>query len=83
MPDRVSKGNTQASNGDVCSHLSVLSPIKTASPMAANNCVPRLAYRNKNRLLLFDGGLLFIVCHLHNIGTHMTLAIEGRRRFDL
>lgn len=51
--------------------------------MATNNCVPRLAKRRKKRLLLFDGGLLFIIAHLHNIGTHMTLPVECGRRFYL
>ncbi len=36
----MSKGKTQASNGDVCSHLSAFSPTKTASPIAASNWVP-------------------------------------------
>ena len=80
---RVTKGKTQASNGDVCSHLSAFNPINTASPSATTNWVPRLAYRRKNCLLLFDGGLLFIAVHLYNISTHVTLSVESCGRFQL
>ena len=80
---RVSKGKTQDSNGNVCNHLSAFSPTKTASPIATSICVPKLAYRIKSRLLLFDGGLLFIVIHLHNVGAHMALTIKCSSRFYL
>ena len=80
---RVSKGKTQDSNGNVCNHLYAFNPTKTASPIATSICVPRLAYRTKSRLLLFDGGLLLIIIHLHNVGAHMALPIESSSRFYL
>ena len=74
----MSKGKTQASNGDVRSHLSAFNPINTPNPMATNNCVPRLAYFKRKLLLLVDGCLrLFIVAHLHHIGSHVALTIKS------
>ena len=85
----MSKGKTQASNGDVCSHLSAFKPAKTPSPIATSNCVPIPAYRIRNCLLLTDSsflsgsGLLFITIHLHHIGPHMALTVESGRGFHL
>ena len=47
------------------------------------NWLPNARYRIKNRLLLFDGGLLFIRTHLYNICTHMALPVECCSRFYL
>ena len=79
----MSKGNTQANNGEVCNHLSAFNPKKTASPIAANNWVPRLAYRIKNFLLLSGCCLWFIVTHLNYIGTHMALPVKSGGWFYL
>ena len=80
---RTSKGKRQISNGDVCNHLSAFSPIKTANPIDTNSWVPMLAYRITSRLPLLDGGLGFIVGHLHDIGTHMALPVKCGGRFYL
>jgi len=79
----MSKGNAQVSNGDVCNHLSPFIPRKTPRPSDTSNWVPMPAYRMSSRLLLFDGGRGFIVDHLHNVGTHMTLPVESSGRFHL
>ncbi len=83
----MSKGNIQASNGELCSHLSACNPAMTPMPSAASNWVPRLAYRRRNRLLSCccascflsagKGGCLFITVHLHHIGPHVALSVKS------